>query len=153
MKAKFLLLTAYSFLQLPTPSSSLARLEPPDGKRYFSMWLDMDPHGAAEYPSTMNRRLAGAVGGGRNLNIPVFHFAQNIPIGDTLVGSRYPNQTNEALLKETGTNAGMIMTVYPKQGLEAITDGDIKALAEQLKGYEKLNISVWLRFAPEMDGE
>ncbi|KAJ3277445.1 hypothetical protein HK104_003292, partial [Borealophlyctis nickersoniae] len=143
-----LLLTACLLTPLPIPSyaQTLARLEPPDGKHYFAVWPDMNPQGAAEYPAVINRRLPNG------LNIPVFHFAQNIPIGDTLIGNRLKNQTNEALLKETGTNAGMILTLYANAGLDGITDGDIKELADQLHGYEKLNISVWLRFAPEMDG-
>ena len=86
------------------------------------------------------------------LNIPVFQFGQAIPVKNTLLGNRQANQTNEALLAQTGTNAAIYITLYPEEGLAAVTDDEIDKLVAQLKGYDDKGISVWLRFAPEMNG-
>ncbi|KAJ3275071.1 hypothetical protein HK104_003973, partial [Borealophlyctis nickersoniae] len=136
-----LVLLASTFTAAQTP---LARLEPPDGKLYLAFWIDMDPREGADLPYLLNARTG--------LQIPVFQFGQSIPVKNTLNPNRMANQTNEGLLRQTGTNAAIYITLYPTDGLDAVTDQEIGMLVDQLAGYAKLNISTWLRFAPEMNG-
>ncbi|KAJ3038032.1 hypothetical protein HDV00_001076 [Rhizophlyctis rosea] len=138
------LLLASPALTQNTTSSSLGRLEPPDGKHYMAFWLDMDHLHGDDLPVKANARTG--------LNIPVFQFGQSIPVKDTLLGNRMANQTNEALLAQTGTNAAIYITLYPNDGLEAVSDAEINLLVKQLKGYDDKGIATWLRFAPEMNG-
>ena len=42
--------------------------------------------------------------------------------------------------------------MYPDDGLAAVTDGDLVALGQQFAGYEAAGRTVYLRWAPEMQG-
>lgn len=59
----------------------------------------MDPANPSgqDLPIHVNARMG--------LNFSSFVFGQSIPIGNTLLGTRPANQTNEALVTQTGTNA------------------------------------------------
>lgn len=50
------------------------------------------------------------------------------------------------------TNANYFITVYPEDGLDAVTDGDLVALGTQLAEDAQYGRTVYLRFAPEMQG-
>jgi hypothetical protein len=56
-------------------------------------------------------------------------------------------------VEQTQTDAAVFLTVYPT-GYDTVTDDDLKLLGLQLQGYtEVMNRTVFLRFAPEMQGQ
>lgn len=61
---------------------------------------------------------------------------------------------NQTLIENTGTNASIFLTVYPQTILSQSNVTDIQLLAEQILFYQSApyNRSVFLRYAPEMQG-
>jgi hypothetical protein len=82
-----------------------------------------------------------------NLTFSTWQFGQNLPIG---TGS-YPFPDDQ--VDATGTDALVILTVYPLPNPWTIEDSDIQALALQM---QRLTVTakrrMFLRFAPEMNG-
>ncbi|KAJ3101864.1 hypothetical protein HDU97_000977 [Phlyctochytrium planicorne] len=121
-----------------------ARLEPVDGKMILSAWLDTeDKEDARDRFSLFNTRVGKMAG--------AFQLTQDIPLtanpfvpGDFL----YANMT----LFDEGSNAALFLTVYPQQGFAAVTDKDVDTLATQVFNITKTGRNVFIRYAPEMQG-
>ncbi|KAH9443658.1 hypothetical protein KEM48_009771 [Puccinia striiformis f. sp. tritici PST-130] len=110
---------------------------------YFGVWVDPDL-GFQDTPALFNARL--------QRNASVFHIAQRMPLlpynYTTGVGGPAP----EYLVENTATDAAVFLTVYPA-ALSAISDTDYSSLGTQLLAYTKdFNRTVFLRWAPEMQG-
>ncbi|EJU05283.1 glycoside hydrolase [Dacryopinax primogenitus] len=114
--------------------------EPPDNTLYLGAWLDT----SSDSPQSFNQRLGQ--------NTPWFQFAQTIPAGNLDEVTGQGGIVNASLVWETGTDAGVYVTVYPTQGFAAIQEQDWAALGVQLQTYVLLGRAVFLRFAPEMNG-
>jgi hypothetical protein len=57
------------------------------------------------------------------------------------------------MIERSGTDAAVFLTVYPTSGFDAVTTDDFTALAKQILDYQQnLNRTVFLRYAPEMQG-
>ncbi|KZT52689.1 glycoside hydrolase family 26 protein [Calocera cornea HHB12733] len=138
-----LLCLALSLLALLPPSSAqstLALNEPPDNTLLLGAWLDT----STDSPQSFNARLG--------LPAPWFQFAQNIPVDPLDQSTGQGGIVNASMVWETGTDAGVYVTVYPAQGFAAIRDQDWAALGVQLQSYVLAGRGVFLRFAPEMNG-
>ncbi|KAJ3035552.1 hypothetical protein HDV00_003649 [Rhizophlyctis rosea] len=125
-----------------TTSQTLAPLEPATNKTLLAFWLDLDPTAGNDDPAAANKRIS--------LNIPVFQFAFDIP------GSLQPANQDKSvyeLVKETGTNAGVYLTLYPRQGFDKVDDAAVKTVVDFVKDLNSKNVSVWVRYAPEMNGD
>ncbi|OAV87113.1 hypothetical protein PTTG_29564 [Puccinia triticina 1-1 BBBD Race 1] len=110
---------------------------------YFGVWVDPDL-GFQDTPTLFNSRL--------QRNASVFHIAQRMPLlpynYTTGVGGPAP----EYLIENTATDAAVFLTVYPA-ALNTISDADYTILGTQLLAYTKdFNRTVFLRWAPEMQG-
>ncbi|KAJ3130123.1 hypothetical protein HK098_006182 [Nowakowskiella sp. JEL0407] len=118
---------------IPSP----AKLEPQSGK-YLGAWLDTEANAAYfDTPDAINTRLG--------FNLSVFHFAQNIPVGET-------EAPIELLF--ASTEVVILLSVYARQGLteDIVTDDDLKALAQQCARLNQQGRKILLRFCPEMNG-
>ncbi|KAJ3304683.1 hypothetical protein HDU76_005144, partial [Blyttiomyces sp. JEL0837] len=134
----------------PTPSTtakkvtSLAPLEPRDGTVYYGAWYSRT---RGDTPSLMNARL--------NLSLSFFQVDFDITQDpDEGHGDPTPAITDEALrhLVATGTNASAYWTIYPKGGLDSVTDDMLQDLANRAKTAVASGRGVFLRYAPEMNG-
>lgn len=98
----FLLLAPSSLI----PSSlASAPLEPPEGKAFLAMWLDLDPQAGNDSPVKAIKRT--------NLSFPVYQFAFDLP--SSLKPANQPeNVTALSLVQDTKTNAGVYISLYPK---------------------------------------
>ncbi|KAJ1560346.1 hypothetical protein HK096_009116, partial [Nowakowskiella sp. JEL0078] len=119
---------------LPSPSKH----EPPHGFHYLGAWLDTQANSSRfETPQIVNARLG--------LNMPLYQFAQNIPVGDTIA----PIQE---LMSET--DALLLLSIYAVNGLtnNSISDEDLEHLARQCAQLNKEKRRVIVRYCPEMNG-
>jgi hypothetical protein len=114
--------------------------EPADGKLYFGAWLDTADSSPGrndgDRPILFNNRMS--------FNSSFFQYGQNIPI-DT-----FPMPFEQ--IEQTGPGTDVILTVYPRPTPWNITDNDIENLSRQCGEYNKNGRQVFLRFAPEMNG-
>lgn len=110
---------------------------------YLGAWTN-GQQGYSDTPAALNARL--------NFSLPAFQLGQRIPLApyDYVAGVGWP--AFHYLIDFTNTNAGYFMTIYPDDGLAAVTDADLVALGTQIAGYEAAGRTVWLRWAPEMQG-
>ncbi|KAJ3125756.1 hypothetical protein HK100_010611 [Physocladia obscura] len=118
-----------------------------DGKIVFGVWFDgtTDISGN-DTTARVNDRLG--------FNAGAFHSWQMIP---PLPAPQFaPLQNADGTvnfdLYNEGTNAAVFLTVYP-QGLYNVTDTDILNLAAQCNKISALGRNVFVRFAPEMNGD
>jgi hypothetical protein len=129
---KFSILTALAL--------GLELIEPPDGKVFLATWLDtVDSSpgaGDGDRPRLFNQRMG--------FNASCFQYAQNIPI-DTFP---FPYEQ----IYELGTDAIVYLTVYPRPSPWTISDQDIDVLAQQCGRINRDGRRVFIRFAPEMNG-
>lgn len=110
---------------------------------YFGIWPNTDA-GYSDTPSLINQRLA--------FNSSAFQIAQQIPLPKYNYTTGAGGPAPEYLIEQTQTDAAVFLTVYPS-ALDAVTDDDLVALGAQLKSYtDDFNRTVFLRFAPEMQG-
>ncbi|KZO97809.1 glycoside hydrolase family 26 protein [Calocera viscosa TUFC12733] len=130
-----LLLVPLLFLPRALSQLTPALNEPPDNTLYLGAWLDT----STDTPTSFNARLGQSA--------PWFQFAQNIPLDPLDPDTGEGGIVNASQVWETGTDAGVYVTVYPAQGFGAITDQDVRAPNYVLAGR-----GVFLRFAPEMNG-
>jgi len=116
---------------------------PADDQVYLGLWLN-GQQGYSDTPAAANARM--------NLSFPVFQFGQRIPRQEFnyVVGVGWPAFVY--LADWTNSNAAYFLTIYPDEGYEAVTDGDLAALGQQLAEYEANGRTVYLRYAPEMQG-
>ena len=85
--------------------------EPPDGRLFLGAWIDTELN---ERPYRTNQRLC--------YNFSSYQYAQNIPLGEGLYS--FPVEQIEVL----DTDTILYLTVYPKYGLEAVTENDVRNL-------------------------
>ncbi|KAJ3191178.1 hypothetical protein HK101_008005 [Irineochytrium annulatum] len=130
-------------------SRALQRNEPPDGKMIFGAWLftQQDPNGM-DRPSKFNQRIG--------FNAGVFQLSQGIPVLDTSVNPPL-NHTADFSVLDDNTNAALFLTVYPNNGqgdgISLVQDSDRQALAAQLISISNTGRQVYVRYAPEMNGQ
>ncbi|KAH8928336.1 glycoside hydrolase family 26 protein [Atractiella rhizophila] len=131
-----------SLLSMPAPVNA-APYEPPGNQVLFGAWID-PAAGYSDTPTWFNERLG--------LNVPVYQLSQPIPLPkyDYVTGAGGP--APEPLLEKSGTDSAFFLTVYPTS-LDAVTQADMDALADQIRDYHVLNNrTVFVRYAPEMQG-
>lgn len=113
---------------------------PPDGKHYLGAWLDtVDSRPGAndgDRPVKLNERMG--------FNMPIFHYAQNIPI-DT-----FPFPVEQVIA--TNTDAMIMLTVYPRPTPWEVTDVHIRNLTRMCGELNRNGHRVFVRFGPEMNG-
>ncbi|KAI8850361.1 glycoside hydrolase superfamily [Chytridium lagenaria] len=115
---------------------------PEDGKIWLGAWYQR-PQG--DKPTLLNSRLS------RNLSFFQTDFNINMEIG---LDDPTPEITTQALdqVDETGTNAIVYWTIYPKGGLDEVTDAQINDVADRIKQAADRGHRVLIRYAPEMNG-
>ncbi|GAA6009635.1 uncharacterized protein JCM10292_002221 [Rhodotorula paludigena] len=135
---------ACAALAAVAPVHAQVRGEPNDGQVMLGFWFDSaDPY--HDTPSIINEKLG--------VNVPVFQMAQSIPLPpfNYTTGAGGPAPENQ--IERSATDAHVFLTVYPNNGFDAITDDDFTALGKQILDYQQnLNRTVFLRYAPEMQG-
>ncbi|KZT52980.1 glycoside hydrolase family 26 protein [Calocera cornea HHB12733] len=143
MIAAALLLSLLSVAAAQNATTSLALNEPPDGQLYLGAWIDTGVS-SGDSPLAFNSRI------GRNASW--FQASQNLPADpyDDVTGTG--GIINATKVFETNTDAGVYVTVYPEDGLTAISAQDYAGLGVQLQSYITAGHAVFLRFAPEMNG-
>ncbi|KAJ3108825.1 hypothetical protein HDU97_010097 [Phlyctochytrium planicorne] len=125
-----------------TPSGSLARLE--RSKILLGAWVDTSPEGN-DLPSKFNDRLGYKAG--------VFQYAQDIPLGVDPANPTIKKSLNYSHVDD-GTDALILLTVYPNSGLDKVTQDDIDLLSAEITEIKtKTNKDVIIRYGPEMNGE
>ncbi|KZT55079.1 glycoside hydrolase family 26 protein, partial [Calocera cornea HHB12733] len=110
---------------------------------YFGLWVDTSVT-SGDSPINANARLGH--------NISWFQFSQNIPVDEYNDVTGVGGIINGTKVFETNTDAGIYVTVYPLQGFGAVTQQTMAALGVQLQSYVNAGHAVFLRFAPEMNG-
>ncbi|KAI8458947.1 hypothetical protein BY996DRAFT_6410550 [Phakopsora pachyrhizi] len=110
---------------------------------YFGVWPD-PAAGFSDTPSAVNMRLG--------FNVSAFQIAQGIPLPKYNYTTGAGGPAPEYLIEQTQTEAAILLTVIPA-GFN-VSDQDLSDLAKQLSSYSKppLSRTVFLRFAPEMQG-
>ncbi|KAG0151708.1 hypothetical protein CROQUDRAFT_650734 [Cronartium quercuum f. sp. fusiforme G11] len=110
---------------------------------YYGVWVDTNV-GYSDTPLLYNTRL------GRNAS--VFHIAQNMPLSPYNYTTGAGGPAPEYMIENTATDAGVFITVYPTS-LTILSDNDYTVLGNQILAYQKdFNRTVFLRWAPEMQG-
>lgn len=144
LNLKSLLLLLSSFTAF---TSGYAPLEPADDKAYLAIWLDTNPQAGDDSPAKTVERTG--------LSFPIYHFAFDIPSDNDYRVKLEDGETHgvKELVQETKTNAGVYMTLYPKFGFEKVDDEAISQLVKVIKDFHDSNISVFIRYAPEMNGD
>jgi hypothetical protein len=101
--------------------------------------------GQGDTPSLINARI------GQNLSFFQVDFSITQQANVTDPG---PDITDMALqqLEATNTDAAIYWTVYPKDGLESVTDEILSDLVVRLKKAIATGRRVYIRYAPEMNG-
>ncbi|KAI9324973.1 glycoside hydrolase superfamily [Zopfochytrium polystomum] len=133
-------LLAQSAIAPAAASRSPLPVAPNDGV-LFGAWYDR-PHG--DTPLDINNRL------GRNLSF----FQTDIDLTGTSKPETAPNITDQFIqhLDQTNTDAIAYLTVYPFYGFDAVTDAQLDDLVTRIKKIIASGRSLFLRYAPEMNG-
>ncbi|KAI8847277.1 hypothetical protein BC829DRAFT_490832 [Chytridium lagenaria] len=114
---------------------------PEDGKIWLGAWYQR-PQG--DKPTLLNSRLS------RNLSFFQTDFNINMEIGlDDPTSEITPQALDQ--IDETGTNAIVYWTIYPKGGLDEVTDAQINDVADRIKQAVDRGHRVLIRYAPEMN--
>ncbi|TNY18137.1 glycoside hydrolase superfamily [Rhodotorula diobovata] len=126
-----------------TLASAQAPYEPPGDQVMIGFWYDSaDPY--YDTPSIINQKLGN--------NVPVFQLSQQIPLPPFNYTTGAGGAAPESLIERSATDAAVFLTIYPTS-FEAITDDDFTELGKQILDYQdNLNRTVFLRYAPEMQG-
>ncbi|CAD6574881.1 MAG: hypothetical protein CYPHOPRED_005532 [Cyphobasidiales sp. Tagirdzhanova-0007] len=139
----FQVATCLAVGSLVSHAAALALNEPAGGQVLFGAWLQTD----SQTPAQFNAAL------GPGYNASVMQISQNIPLDPYNYVTGGGGIGPEELIEFTTTDAAVFLTVYPINGLLNITPNDYTLLGNQLLNYtENYNRSVFLRFAPEMNG-
>lgn len=129
-------------------------VEPEAGQAYLGIWLDTEAattHATeityGDNPRAFNERTGFLASS--------FQFAQNIPMEEYDWVTGAGGGMNQTMIEETASDASIFLTVYPYTGLNMVTDQDFEDLANQILNYQSApyNRSVFLRYAPEMNGQ
>lgn len=122
-----------------------APAEPQGNQVMLGFWFDSaDPY--HDSPSIINQKLG--------YNVPVFQMAQAIPLPryNYTTGAGGPAPENQ--IERSSTDAHVFLTVYPVDGFQTVAESDFTALGQQILDYQtNLNRTVFLRYAPEMQGK
>ncbi|GAA5846837.1 hypothetical protein JCM9279_004460 [Rhodotorula babjevae] len=126
-----------------TVASAQALFEPPGDQVMLGFWYDSaDPY--YDTPAIINEKLGN--------NVPVFQLSQQIPLPAFNYTTGAGGAAPESLIERSSTDAAVFLTIYPTS-FAAITDDDFTNLAKQIYDYQaNLNRTVFLRYAPEMQG-
>ncbi|BGP12272.1 hypothetical protein JCM10213_000033 [Rhodosporidiobolus nylandii] len=126
------------------PAAVAAPFEPPGNQVMLGMWFDpADPY--YDTPAAINQKLG--------FNVPVYQIAQPIPLPPYNYTTGAGGVAPENMIERSSTDAAVFLTVYPTSGFSAVTDDDFTALGRQIYDYQaNLNRTVFLRYAPEMQG-
>jgi hypothetical protein len=118
---------------------TLAPLEPAGGKILFGPWynrVDKDT------PFKTQERV----------KVPPFSlFQSDMDIGQTLKNAEDIMQTADQIA-ETKTDAIMYLTIYPKDGFEAVSDSALQAFVAIVKHITDSGRRMMIRYASEMNG-
>ncbi|GAA5956278.1 hypothetical protein JCM3765_005615 [Sporobolomyces pararoseus] len=135
---------ALTLLSAITPTTRAAPAEPEGNQVMLGFWFDSaDPY--HDTPSIINSKLG--------YNVPVFQMAQAIPLPkyNYTTGAGGPAPENQ--IERSATDAHVFLTVYPVNGFQTVAESDFTALGQQILDYQtNLNRTVFLRYAPEMQG-
>ncbi|KAJ3154470.1 hypothetical protein HK101_001616 [Irineochytrium annulatum] len=125
-----------------TAVNALAPLEPADGQVLIGSWFARPNK---DTPSATNARIAPVA-----LNF--FQIDIDISGGktDTLL-SYTPEFIRQLVLTKTSANA--YLTVYPFGGFDNVTNAQLDELAKYVSQIVSLGRQVFLRYAPEMNGD
>ncbi|KAI8453730.1 glycoside hydrolase superfamily [Phakopsora pachyrhizi] len=140
--SKLLFLITF-FVSLLNPILSIGPALGEVDQIYYGVWVDSDI-GYSDTPLLYNSRL--------QRNASVFHLAQNMPLRPYNYTTGIGGPAPEYLIENTATDAAVFLSVYP-DSLTNLTDNDFTTLSHQIMAYQKdFNRTVFLRFAPEMQG-
>ncbi|KAJ3030254.1 UNVERIFIED_CONTAM: hypothetical protein HDU68_009651 [Siphonaria sp. JEL0065] len=120
-----------------------APLVPTDGKVLLGAWYDRNN---SDTPSAVNARIGYK---------PLAFFQTDVDFSGTIKPWTSPQAVIPQFLQqlqETGTNASAMLTVYPFQGFDGITDAQLADMADRLNTFVKAGRPVYFRFASEMNG-
>ncbi|GAA5975084.1 hypothetical protein JCM11641_000025 [Rhodosporidiobolus odoratus] len=138
------LVAAAALASVALPQVAQAALYEPAGDQVMlGMWFDpADPY--YDTPAAINQKIG--------FNFPVFQIAQSIPLPAYNYTTGAGGAAPENMIERSSTDAAIFITIYPTS-LSAITDDDFTALGKQIYDYQaNLNRTVFLRYAPEMQG-
>ncbi|GAA5954071.1 hypothetical protein JCM21900_005398 [Sporobolomyces salmonicolor] len=138
------LAAAVTVAGLGVTTARAAPYEPAGDQVLLGMWFDSaEPY--SDSPSRINNNLG--------YNVPVFQIAQAIPLPKYNYTTGAGGAAPENQIELSATDAAVFLTVYPTSGFAAVTDDDFTALGQQILNYQQvLNRTVFLRYAPEMQG-
>ncbi|KAI9346460.1 glycoside hydrolase superfamily [Obelidium mucronatum] len=129
---------------LAATAFALAPLEPPAGKLIFGAWYDRN---LSDTPSAVNSRFGYK---------PLAMFQTDVDFSGVVKPWTSPEAVIPMFmqhLNDTNTDAIAYLTVYPFQGLGSnITDAQVNDMGRRLVLLVNSGHKVFLRFAPEMNG-
>jgi len=136
-------------------TSALPVVEPNDGSAYLGIWLDSAATSESSIPGDITIGDTPAAFNQRmNVRASSFQMAQNIPLEAYNWDTGAGGAINATMVESSETDASIFLTVYPYTGLDQVTSADLTALANQVSAYQtSYNRSVFLRYAPEMNGQ
>lgn len=111
------------------------RLPPPEGRAYYAVDFDWSADSPAAYRSRLGATPA------------VYLDNVRIPLGENEFA--YLDDHVRAIVGEGG---GLLLTLEPHDGLEAVTPAAARALADRLALYNARGVPVWVSFGPDMNG-
>ncbi|KAJ3152702.1 hypothetical protein HK101_001797 [Irineochytrium annulatum] len=125
------------------PSWALAPLEPADGKMMIGAWYERT---LGDTPALMNGRLGGLPG--------LTFFQTDIDISGKHDPTTGLNITDQFIthLVSTNTNAAGYITIYPYGGFDDVSDAQLTTLANNMIKLVSSGRQLFLRYAPEMNG-
>jgi hypothetical protein len=118
-------------------TAQLRPLEPSEGI-YLGAWYDRIN---GDTPSRINQRLG---------HRPLSFFQVDVNVTQTLQADAIDQF--ERQVRETGTNAFMMLTVYPYEGFEAVSDAAHRQLVDKIATLAKSGMKLLIRYASEMNG-
>ena len=117
----------------------LAPLEQADNSKiYLGVWYDRI---MGDTPAAINARVDYK---------PFSFFQMDINITETLQSEEI--DTFVAHLQNTSSTAFMFLTIYPYQGLDAVSDSALSQLVQKISAIVSSGQKVMIRYASEMNG-
>ncbi|KAI9346454.1 glycoside hydrolase superfamily [Obelidium mucronatum] len=133
---------AFAIATVAAGIATAAPLEPSQGQIYLGAWYDRN---LTDTPSAVNARIGYK---------PLSFFQTDIDFSGTDKPWTAPSLTDQFLqqLQDTKTDAFAMLTLYPFQGYDKITDAQIADMGTRLNKLANAGRPVFLRFASEMNG-
>lgn len=128
------------FINTLATLASGALFEPYSGI-YIGAQVDTEINYTTNAPSDTPNQFNSRIG----RKAAFFQFSQDFPLN-------FEDPLPIFHIDATFTNAFLYLTVYPTK-INGIADIDIQDLVSQIAGFNKKGRMVFLRFAPEMNGE